>query len=165
MKIRAETAEDNEAIAHLIRAAFALAEHASGQEARIVERLRAADRLTLSLIAEDGGHVVGHAAFSPVTISDGSTGWYGLGPVAVLPGCWRRGVGRSLVDQGLQELRAIGARGCVVLGDPAYYRRFGFRAGPDLVLPGVPGEYFQSLRLRRDAAAKGVVAYDAAFED
>ena len=104
---------------------------------------------------------VGHAAFSPVTIGDGSADWYGLGPVAVLPGMQGRGVGAALIREGLARLRALGAAGCVVMGDPAYYRRFGFETRPDLRYPGVPPEYFMALVYTRPAS--GDVAYHEAF--
>lgn len=164
MTIRTETATDHDAIARVIEIAFATAAHASGTEAAIVERLRAWGRLTVSLVAEAADEIIGHIAFSPVTISDGTTDWYGLGPVAVLPAFQGEGVGRQLVERGLDALRALGAGGCVLLGDPAYYGRFGFRSGPELVYPGPPAEYFQSLALKTGSRAKGVVAYDEAFE-
>jgi len=164
MDIRTETPSDHDAIARVIEIAFARAAHASGTEAAIVERLRARGQLTLSLVAEEAGQVVGHVAFSPVTISDGTAGWCGLGPVAVLPDFQGSGIGRQLIEHGLDALRALGANGCVLLGDPAYYGRFGFSSGPELVYPGPPAEYFQSLALKAGSRAQGVVAYDEAFE-
>ena len=77
---------------------------------------RCARALTLSLVAHEDGRQVGHAAFSPVTIGDGSADWCGLGPVAVLPGMQGRGVGAALIREGLARLRALGAAGCVVMG-------------------------------------------------
>lgn len=163
MEIRTETLADHAAIARVIEIAFAGATYASGTEAAIVGRLRDRGRLTVSLVAEEAGQIVGHIAFSPVTISDGASGWYGLGPVAVLPAFQGNGVGRQLIERGLDALRALGAEGCVLLGDPAYYGRFGFRSAPELVYPGPPAEYFQSLPLRTGSRAKGVVTYDEAF--
>jgi putative acetyltransferase len=164
MNIRTETPRDVQDIAQVIEIAFAGADHASGQEAAIVERLRASGRLTLSLVAEEAGHVVGHVAFSPVQISDGAADWYGLGPVAVLPERQGQGIGKALIEQGLRQLRDIDANGCVVLGDPGYYARFGFRSRADIVLPGVPPEYFQALPLRADAQTSGIVSYHEAFD-
>jgi putative acetyltransferase len=164
MDIRTETPADHDAITRLITTAFATAAHASGTEAAIVERLRARGQLTISLVAETASEVIGHVAFSPVAISDETPGWYGLGPVAVLPDHQGSGVGRRLIEHGLDALRALGAEGCVLLGDPAYYGRFGFSSGPDLVYPGPPAEYFQSLALREGAKPAGVVAYDEAFD-
>ena len=160
--IRRERVGDEPAIAALITEAFTTAPHLSGTEADIVERLRAGDALALSLVAEDQDRIVGHIAFSPVTIDDERRGWFGLAPVAVLPDHQGKGIGVALIEAGLAQLRATGARGCVLLGEPAYYQRFGFRADPRLVLPGVPAEYFLALRLS-DEEAEGVVAYDPAF--
>jgi putative acetyltransferase len=142
--------------------AFATAPHASGTEAAIVDGLRAADALSLSLVAEHDGQVVGHAAFSPVRIDDRDTIWFGLGPVAVDPDHQRRGIGDRLVRAGLAELRSRGAAGCVVLGDPAYYARFGFVADPALRYPGPPPEYFQHLSFDGPPPV-GIVAYHPAF--
>ena len=107
--------------------------------------MRAANALTVSLVAEADGKVVGHIAFSPVTISDGSQNWYGLGPISVLPKFQKQGIGKSLIHEGLSLLKASGAKGCVLVGDPKYYERFGFKNLPDLVLDGVPQEYFLAL--------------------
>ncbi|HWL66774.1 MAG TPA: N-acetyltransferase [Geminicoccus sp.] len=160
--VRAERAGDEAAIAALITAAFATAPYRSGTEAAIVAELRRSGRLALSLVATAGAELVGHVACSPVTISDGSAGWFGLGPLAVASSWQRQGIGRALVEAGLEQLCQRKAAGCVVLGDPAYYRRFGFVADPALVLPGLPAEYFQVLRLTSDGAG-GTVQFDPAF--
>jgi len=161
--LRLETPEDADAIHDVVVQAFLTAPHTSGTEAFIVRELRAAGVLTVSLVADAQGAVVGHVAISPVTISDGSPHWYGLGPVAVRPSGQRLGTGRRLIEEALDRLRRLGAAGCVVLGEPEYYGRFGFRADPRLVLEGVPPQYFQALRFR-DARAQGVVTYHPAFE-
>jgi putative acetyltransferase len=105
---------------------------------------------------------VAHVAASPVAISHASGAWYGLGPVGVLPAFQRAGLGKGLVGEVLKRLRAMGAQGCVVVGEPAFYSRFGFRADASLVFPGVPREYFQVLRFGADAP-RGEVVYDKAF--
>jgi putative acetyltransferase len=160
--IRAERTGDEPVIAALITEAFATAPHADGTEAEIVESLRAAHALTVSLVAERDGELVGHVSFSPVTIGGEDSGWFGLGPVAVLPDHQGQGIGRKLIEAGLKELRERLASGCVVLGEPDYYGRFGFRADPRLTFPGPPPEYFQALRWS-DEAAEGQVAYHPAF--
>lgn len=162
-RIRPEAADDAAAITNLIQTAFATAVHRSGTEGPIVSALRTAGELTVSLVAESDGQLVGHVAISPVRISDGSTGWYGLGPVAVLPAQQRLGIGAALIRQALDNLRDLGAAGCVVLGDPGYYARFGFAVVPTLVLPGVPAAYFQAL-VFGGCFAQGEVAYSPAFE-
>ena len=142
MIVRHERPGDVDAIRTLTEAAFRTAPHADGTEHLIIDRLRAAGALTLSLVAEAEGCVVGHVAFSPVAISSGSSNWYGLGPISVDPARQHEGIGSRLVREGNEQLAALGADGCVLLGDPAYYGRFGFAADPKLTLEGVPPEYF-----------------------
>lgn len=163
MWIRDETSADHAAIAEVIKAAFATAPHASGREPRIVEGLREAGALVLSRVADIDGDIVGHVALSPVTLDGGSTGWLGLGPVAVLPAHQRNGVGSALVRAALAELPALGARGCVVLGDPAYYTRFGFQAQPSLRYEGAPAQYFLALAVGDAELPRAHVHYHPAF--
>lgn len=160
--IRAEWPGDEPAIERVIGAAFASAAHASGNEGAIVRTLRSAGDLTLSLVATDAARLIGHVAFSPVTIADGTPGWFGLGPVAVLPEVQGHGIGTRLIQAGLVALAKQEARGIVVLGDPAFYGRFGFRAVPGLVYPGVPVDYFQALALAGEMP-RGAVRYASAF--
>jgi putative acetyltransferase len=110
------------------------------------------------------GVVVGHVAVSPVAISGGAADWYGLGPISVLPDYQRRGVGSQLMREAIRTLNEKAAAGCVVLGEPTYYSRFGFLAEPALVLAGVPAEYFQALKLR-PCDARGTVVYHRAFAE
>lgn len=161
--IRDERPGDEAAIAALTSAAFRNAAHSSGNEAEIVERLRADGDLALSLVIVNSDQaIIGHVAFSPVTILDGSPGWYGLGPVSVIPLRQQVGIGSTLIRAGLDRLRAMGARGCVVLGDPEYYARFGFRHDPRLTYPGPAPAYLQALVLG-GPPAEGVVSYAPAF--
>ncbi|MCP5522498.1 MAG: N-acetyltransferase [Verrucomicrobiales bacterium] len=97
-------------------------------------------RVRTRLVAELEGRVIGHIAFSPVTLSDGTPDWCGLGPVSVQPEHQRQGVGSALIREGLGRLKAMDARGCCLVGHPEYYRRFGFENAPGLVLDGVPPE-------------------------
>lgn len=164
MQIRDEHPEDAAAIGELTAAAFADAPHASGTEARIVAALRQAGALTLSLLATaDDGRIIGHAAFSPVQIDQAAGRWYGLGPVSVTPQLQRQGIGGALIRRGLDRLAALGAEGCVVLGDPAYYGRFGFVSDPALTYGGESSRYFQRRVLKGDPP-KGDVSYHPAFE-
>ena len=142
MIVRPEREGDIDAIRTLTETAFRTAPHADGTEHLIIDRLRAAGALTLSLVAEADGAVVGHVAFSPVSLSDDSKGWYGLGPISVDPSRQGEGIGGKLIRDGLDRLKAQDATGCVLLGDPAYYSRFGFEQDPKLTLDGVPPEYF-----------------------
>jgi len=162
MMIRPETGTDHDAIEALTMAAFLDAPHTDHNEQLIVRDLRKAGALSLSLVAELEGQVVGHLCFSPVTITDGSEQWFGLGPISVSPEWQGKGVGSHLMKAGLAALEAKGAAGCVVLGDPGFYGRFGFVADASLVLPGVPAEYFMA-RSFADERAKGEVSYHGAF--
>lgn len=161
--LRAERPGDEEAIAALTRAAFAAHPHSDHAEQLIVAALRESGALALSLVAERHGRVVGHVAFSPVTIGGRPSDWYGLGPMAVAPPQQRAGIGRALVETGLAALRERGAGGCVVLGEPAFYGRFGFVHHPGLVLAGVPPEYFLALAFAGKVPC-GRLAYHAAFD-
>jgi len=162
VKLRAERSGDESAISAVIEAAFTGHPHSDGSEVGIVERLRAAGALTLSLVAEDAGQIVGHVAYSPVAIADGTPGWFGLGPVSVLPERQREGIGSALIRAGLEQLRQAAAAGCVVLGDPAYYSRFGYAHDPALTYPVPMPEAFQQLRFS-GPSPRGEVAYNAAF--
>jgi predicted N-acetyltransferase YhbS len=160
--IRPERAEDAAAISVLTEKAFRDHPHSDHTEARIIEDLRQAGALSLSLVAEAENKVVGHIAFSPVQVSDGTQGWYGLGPMAVLPAHQGQGIGRALVEAGLASLRELDAAGCVVLGEPRYYGRFGFRSNAECMLEGVPPGYFQVL-VFGSHTARGLFRYHQAF--
>ena len=160
--IRPERDDDSDAIRDVVNAAFASAAHSSGTEAKIVEALRNEEALVVSLVAERQRELVGHVAVSPVQISDGTPGWFGLGPIAVAPSYQRQGVGSALMTRALLELEALKARGCVLVGEPDYYGRFGFSAVPDLTYPDVPPEYFLALSFG-DTYPSGSVTYHRAF--
>ena len=140
--IRSETDADAGAIADVTSAAFSTLPISDHTEQFIIAALRAANALTVSLVAEMDGRVVGHIAFSPVTMSDGSPGWFGLGPVSVLPAYQQQGIGGALIQEGLSRLRGLGARGCCLVGHPGYYKRFGFQNTQGLGHEGVPEDAF-----------------------
>jgi len=162
IQIRDEQDTDIQAIFDLTKAAFNDEEHSSHTEQFIVNALRATKQLTVSLVAETQGKIVGHIAFSPVSISDGTTDWYGLGPISVIPEYQRKGIGSELMKEGLNRIKALNAKGCVLLGDPNYYGKFGFKADANLILEGVPAEYFQILAFT-DHIPSGYVIYSDAF--
>lgn len=143
--IRNETDADVNAITEVTIAAFKTLAFSNHTEQFIVAALRAAKALTVSLVAELNGRVIGHIAFSPVTIADGTQNWYGLGPLSVLPAYQRQGIGKALIHEGLSRLKALNAQGCCLVGHPDYYPQFGFTHMPDLVLAGVPPEVFFAL--------------------
>lgn len=160
--IRDETEDDYAIITELTVMAFETLEISDHTEQFVVLGLRAAKALTLSLVAEMDGHVVGHIAFSPVTLSDSTIGWYGLGPVSVLPELQRKGIGAALIKEGLLRLKALGAKGCCLVGHPGYYGRFGFVNTDEFTLEGVPPEAFFALSFD-GKMPKGKVAFHQAF--
>ncbi|MFQ5508390.1 MAG: GNAT family N-acetyltransferase [Leptospirillia bacterium] len=165
--IRYERPEDRAAIRTINEQAF----DGTG-EADLVDALRAAGGITLSLVAETGGTLVGHILFSPVSIEtpSGSREAIALAPMAILPEYQRRGIGSQLVRDGLAELTKMGYGAVVVLGHPEYYPRFGFMpaSGFDLrCLYDCPDEAYMALELHPGALAnlkEGVVHYPPEFD-
>lgn len=162
MIIRSERESDVGAISQVTVAAFNTLEISSHTEQFIVEALRIANALSVSLVAELDGRVIGHIAFSPVTISDGAANWYGLGPVSVLPEYQRQGIGSALIWEGLARLKAMNARGCCLVGHPEYYPKFGFKNASELVLEGAPPEAFFALSFDGHIP-RGEVTFHEAF--
>lgn len=143
MLIRNETANDIPAISRLVTEAFLTLAQSSGTEASIVEKLRAEGALALSLVVEEKGEVVGYLAASVARIGK-QDGWGLIGPIAVSPSRQRQGIGTALMAEALRRLRAT-SRGAALVGDPAYYGRFGFRTFPGLGVAGCPPEVVQAL--------------------
>jgi putative acetyltransferase len=163
MHIRNETEADIPAIRALVSDAFAGMAYSSQTEAAIVDALRRNSMLSVSLVAADDSGITGHIAFSPVMIDGDDLGWYGLGPIAVTPARQGQGIGSALVREGVAAIRKLGAQGCVLVGEPSYYARFGFKADARLRFAGVPPQYFQALSFNGDMPS-GTVTYDVAFD-
>ena len=161
--IRDETSADIATISAVTIAAFETLAISNHTEQFIIEALRAANALTISLVAEMDGLVVGHIAFSPVTIADGALGWYGLGPVSVLPEHQRKGIGKALIRAGLARLQDLNAKGCCLVGHPDYYGRFGFEHVAGLFYTGVPQEAFFALSFDGQMP-QGEVRFHEAFQ-
>ncbi|CAM3285800.1 N-acetyltransferase [Yersinia entomophaga] len=162
--IRTEIPVDAPGIDKLLRESFP-----SDGEAKLVQQLREDGLLTLGIVAtDDEGGVVGYAAFSPVDIEGEDRQWVGLGPLAVKEDLRRQGLGEKLVYEGLDALNEFGYSAVVVLGDPAYYQRFGFKPAADAQLycrwPGCEAA-FQVYSLAPDAldGVTGQVNYAEAF--
>ncbi|MFE3836486.1 GNAT family N-acetyltransferase [Pseudogemmobacter sonorensis] len=160
MLIRDETAKDVPAIRKVVGDALRLLAQSTGTEADIVDRLRADGALILSLVAQDRGEVIGYLAASPARIG-GQDGWGLIGPLAVDPARHRQGIGTALMEGALSRLRAR-CRGAALVGDPGYYRRFGFGVFPGLTVAGCPPEVIQALPFD-GAAPCGEVAHHPAF--
>ncbi len=160
--IRPEVPGDEETIFALTETAFAPMPFSDGDEQHLVNRLRIDGDLTLSLVGEDAERIVGHIALSPVTIGDGASDWYGLGPVSVWPELQSQGIGGALIKRAIADIRERGARGIVLLGSNVYYPRFGFVHEPQLTYPGAPPEYFQCLLLNGELPS-GEVCFAPGF--
>jgi putative acetyltransferase len=145
LHIRPEISADAPAIRTLVARAFAPMPFAGGDEQEIPDRLRAAGRLSLSLVAVAAETLVGHAAFSRLLSHQNPTDWYALGPLAVAPERQRAGLGSALIRAGLEILTRQGARGFALTGSPLYYARFGFQLAPQWAPPTEPAQYFQVL--------------------
>ena len=163
MQIRLERPQDAATIRALTDAAFKGMPFSDQTEAKVIDALRSAAALTLSLVATEADEIIGHVAFSPVTINVQPSDWYALGPVSVWPHRQRTGIGQALIREGLQRLRALNAGGCVLLGDPAYYRRFGFESDPHLHTANAPPGAFQHLPLN-GPRPNGKVSFHPAFD-
>lgn len=160
--IRNETGDDIEAITQVTTAAFRTLEISNQTEPYIIQALRTARALTVSLVAELEGRVIGHIAFSPVTMSDRTPNWHGLGPISVLPDYQRQGIGKALIHEGLARLKDLDAQGCCLVGHPDYYRMLGFRNASGLEHPGVPQEAFFVMSFDGHMP-QGTVAFHRAF--
>ena len=162
MHIRDERADDAQAIYDITKSAFATMPYSAGDEQDLINILRADGALAVSLVAEDDGAIIGHIAFSRVRIDDQPGNWFDLGPVSVRPDRQSLGIGSALVREGLSRIASMGAEGCVLLGYPAYYARFGFAHDPGLTFNGAVNPNFQQLTLKGETPC-GEVTYHPAF--
>jgi putative acetyltransferase len=161
--IRSERPTDKEAIEKVTAAAFAGKPYSNGTEHLIVDALRDAEALSLSLVAEINKEIVGHIGFSLVSINGNAVDWYGIGPVSVSPKYQLQGIGSKLIKAGLAGIREMGAKGCVLEGSPEYYQRFGFKTYPNLIYAGAPApEYFMALPFY-DEVPHGNVEFHKSF--
>lgn len=162
--IRAEREGDAAAIFALTKAAFHDEPHADGDEAELVGRLRESGDLALSLVAVSlDKAIIGHIAFSPVTIAGTKGDWFQLAPVSVMPLRQKSGIGSALIEAGLSEMRGRGAAGIALVGDPAYYARFGFTQEHSLTLNSQLDPYLQVKLLNTDTMPRGQLTLAPAF--
>ena len=162
--IRPEAPGDERPIHDLVKRAFAPMPFADGDEQDLVDTLRERGELALSLVALDpAGAIIGQVAFSPATIDHATCGWFQMAPVAVCPAVQHRGIGSALIREGIERLRHSGAKGVAVVGNPAYYERFGFAVTPDLApLSDHDAPFFRAMRLEGSPPA-GTLRYASAF--
>ncbi|MFK7995774.1 MAG: GNAT family N-acetyltransferase [Granulosicoccus sp.] len=164
MHIRREQPEDHLLIHQLTAEAFAPMTFSDGTEPDIIDKLRAAGNLSISLVALKNYVLVGHVAFSPVSIGDVADSWYGLGPVSVQPGLQRTGIGSALINDGLRKLENMGAAGCALIGDPNYYCRFGFVSDGSIHYEGLPDKHVQWKSFGKQHP-EGFLVFSPEFDD
>jgi putative acetyltransferase len=162
VEIREEQSADYEDIHTLTELAFRGRPYAGGDEQDVIVRLRSAGDLTLSLIAVIDSKVVGQITFSPATVADHSQPWFALGPVSVLPEFQGKGIGSQLINAGLSRIVDLGALGCILTGNPAYYQRFGFDFSPQNCPQNEPAEFFMLKLLAIDRPI-GIFQFHSAF--
>jgi predicted N-acetyltransferase YhbS len=163
--VRPEKDQDVRAIWQVTKQAFEGRPYADGTEQDIIDVLRARGALSISLVAEDRGSILGHVAFSPAMPDDLSSGWYTLGPVSVAPAFQRQGIGKALIRAGIARLRELNAAGCVVVGDTNYYPQFGFTKAPELAPSGELSEYFMVMSLRGPVPTCKIGFHDAFHQE
>ena len=161
LRIRLETVHDCETISKIIDSAFFGKPYSAGDEATLVDELRRAGDLSLSLVADLDDVTVGHIAFSPARPSEGIGRWFALGPLAVSPTYQRNGIGTALVSRGLDLIDSMQANGCILTGDLRYYSRFGFEHSPENTPVGEPAAYFMIRRFRGDVPNGPIHFHDA----
>jgi putative acetyltransferase len=165
MHIRDEHPSDIQRISHIQYNAFkGHPLHPKGAEPfehLVVDRLRADKALSLSLLAEADANPVGHIAMSPAAVGTCRNGWHLLGPVGVLPSHQGQGIGSALINQSLDRMRTQGSLGIVLVGDPGFYVRFGFKNMEGVSYQGVPNQFVLVLPFTDVAATGEVVAHDA----
>ena len=159
--IEPERESDFAVIREITAAAFDGKAYSDGTEAGLPDALRKSGDLALSLVARERGDVVGHVALSPVTIG-GVEGWFGLGPIAVRPDRQRDGIGSALIGHALDWLKQQGAAGCVLVGDPRYYSRFGFFSDGAVTYGDLEARFVQRIVLTGPDAT-GEVVFAPAF--
>ena len=163
MQIRCEQEVDIETIHKLTAIAFAPKAYSDGTEPAIIDALRLAGDLTLSLVALHDEELVGHVAFSPVVIGELTHHWFGLGPISVQPELQKTGIGSALINKGLEMLKGSGAHGCALIGDPKYYSRFGFVSDGCVHYSDVPDEIVQWISFT-GVKPSGLLTFSPAFE-
>jgi predicted N-acetyltransferase YhbS len=160
--VRNERPGDVEIIRHLTELAFRGRPYSCKREHLLIDDLRAANALTVSLVASADLTIIGHVALSPVSLSGASGPWFGLGPISVLPEWQGKGIGSALMKEALARLTQHQAAGCILVGNPRFYKRFGFVHDPSIVAEGEPPEYTMIFRLSENSD-HGIARFHDAF--
>ena len=165
VRIRPENTSEGTVIRNVLFHAYNDHQYSERKEHRVVDALRHSDAHTLSLVAEDPKRgVVGHLSVSPVAINGEDMGWYCIGPVGVLPEEQKKGVGTALLRRAVRTMDSMGAEGLVLIGNPAYSKRFGFRNDSRLTIPELQPEQVMILPLGKEVPT-GIVELHPAFTD
>lgn len=162
--IRHETEADFQKIYKLTQAAFAPMPFSQGDEPELIDKLRNCGALALSLVAqsESDGEIIGHVAISPATHSNSDALWFGLGPISVAPNHQKQGIGTKLIAAAKEWILGQGAIGCILVGNPNYYSRYGFILSPDNCPIKEPKEFFMVWCLAKEIPI-GNFAFHNAF--
>ena len=160
MLIRNESVDDIPEVRAVVTEAMTMLAQSTGTEAQIIDKLRGGNALALSLVAVDDGRVVGYVAASQAQIG-AQDRWGLIGPLAVLPSRHGQGIGSTLMAETIRRLRAT-FQGAVLVGDPRYYSRFGFKAYPGLGVGAIPPGFVQALPFDV-AEPRGEVIHHPAF--
>lgn len=168
MIIRAEESKDTKAISNVIQAAFKDAPHSDGSEHLLVARLRDEKtyRNDFSIVAEENDEIIGHVFLSEIEV--GNQKAVALAPLSVLPAFQKQGIGKSLLQAAHERAKQAGYPLVVILGDSAYYGRFGYQKASQFGIypptPDFPEDYFLVKVLAEIAELpSGKVTYPQAF--
>lgn len=163
MQIRHETPNDTDTIHDLTEQAFAPMAFSDGSEPAIIRALRKDGDLTLSLVAVENDEIIGHVAFSPVTINGTHNDWFGLGPISIRADRQKQGVGTAIVHEGLKTLKKQNANGCALIGNPAVYTPMGFASNGLLHYQDLDPKIVQYV-LFSGAPPQGILKFASAFD-
>jgi len=163
MLIIPERPGDEVDIRDLTKAAFAPMPFADENDHLLPENLRKDGDLTLSLITLDADQIIGHVAFSPIKVDDRFDNWYGLGPISVAPERQKQGIGTQLVQAGRVALEPKGAKGFILIGNPAVYGPMGFVSDGAITYRDLAATLVQYLPFTPETPS-GTVTFAAALE-
>jgi predicted N-acetyltransferase YhbS len=169
MNIRPERPAEFAQIDDLVRVAFETAEMSNGGEQNFVNHLRAGGNYIpeLALVAEEDGKLIGHIMLTRTSITGDGREFPTLllGPIAVALQWRNKGVGSRLIEESFRLARGLGHQSAILVGNPAYYHRFGFKTAADFGINnanGIPDEYVMACELVPKAldAVQGMILFE-----